>query len=109
MTSHIISVDRFLVRAALKPITVKKGDTLQVELVESASTGYVWSAKADHIDHIKDVVETFVPSEDDVVGSPTPRTMVFVANKTDELILEYRRPWETGRANKLLTMKVVVE
>ena len=28
MTSHIISVDRFLVRAALKPITVKKGDTL---------------------------------------------------------------------------------
>ncbi len=60
--SHIISVDRFLVRAALKPITVKKGDTLQVELMESASTGYVWTAKADHIDHINDFREPFVSS-----------------------------------------------
>jgi len=106
MASVHIKVDHHLVRGKLTPVTIKKGDTLFVEVREHSSTGYLWNPTADHISLTNN---TYQNLEEGAVGSGTVRIMEFTAAKSDELTLEYRRPWETMRANKLLTLQVNVE
>jgi len=103
---HKVTVDHWLAQGALPPVTVKKGDTLLVTVRENASTGYTWEGKSEGVKYIASTYASIGP--DDTVGSSSTRHMEFVCNKSDELILEYRRPWETARANKLLTLKVTV-
>lgn len=104
---HRVEVDHWVAQGALKPVTVKKGDVVLVTVQENSSTGYLWSHRAVNLELLKSIATD--PDPERTVGGSNFRTFAFKANGSDTLHLTYQRPWETIRANKNLTMEVVVE
>jgi predicted secreted protein/putative hemolysin len=83
-----------------KPVTLKVGDTLTVQLNSNPSTGYSWKVISDNADILEQVGEPQFSLGDKtpVPGAGGTETFTFLAKAkgTTTLTLLYSRPWETN-------------
>lgn len=109
MNIHIISISLLLTTVInytnsipLNFISLKKGKTYIIELPSNPSTGYTWKNKPLPKNAAISIEEhSFEPSDKKTIGAPGKQYWVIKAKwpaKKAELILEYKRPWETDKA-----------
>ena len=83
-----------------RTLTVKAGDTFKVNLKENPTTGYLWEViqpETGRVLKLADKDEYVRDSE--AIGSGGIRAFEFVAEKKgkEEVVFEYRRPWEKNK------------
>jgi inhibitor of cysteine peptidase len=81
-------------------ITIKSGETFQIELSENPSTGYAWNISA--TPGLTIVNDTFVPSSSGLTGAGGKREWQIRAsgNGDQQLSGTYKRSWETISGNE---------
>ena len=93
-----------------RTIEVAIGDTIEVHLPETASTGFRWhvASSGDPVCAIAE--ETRVPPGTAKPGAPGTHQWRLEARKAGEALfkLAYRRPWESGNAEREFTIRLRV-
>lgn len=86
-----------------REVELQVGDMLEIKLAENASTGFQWAATPESAQKVAKLLragETGAEGVGEPPGRPGVRHFTFEAIEpgTVELVLNYRRPWETGKA-----------
>lgn len=85
-------------------IHVKTGDTIAIRLEANPTTGYLWMRSVPNDMVIREVDNQYVPLKDrtakPVAGAPAAKLFTYVITGPGEagIKMEYRRPWESGKA-----------
>jgi inhibitor of cysteine peptidase len=82
---------------ANKTVTLKPGDSLEIELEGNPSTGYIWESATQVLKTLKQSGETeFLPAKVNLPGAPQMMVLYFTAvNPGQETLqLVYHRSWE---------------
>lgn len=82
------------------PVTVKEGQTLELELESNPTTGYIWEvAFPVNKDILRQERENEFVSRSDLIGAGGVQIFYFKGIKKGktELVFEYRRPWEKNK------------
>ncbi len=85
-------------------IDVKTGDTIAIRLEANPTTGYLWMRSVPNDMVVREVDNKYVPLKADaakpVAGAPAMKVFTYVVTGPGEagIKMEYRRPWESGKA-----------
>lgn len=80
-----------------RPVEVKSGDVVQVELMGSGGTGYWWYVTTIDSKYLEKISETTIPNPDPkLMGGPVKGIWRFAVKDpgTTELVMKYYRVWE---------------
>lgn len=95
-------------------VTLSVGQQMEITLESNPTTGYSWQVADDAGGIVEMVGEPeFVsePAPAGMVGRGGAETLTFRAEEKGggTLVLEYRRPWEKGSAEKTIELAIEVE
>src|SRR5262245_58595488 len=82
-----------------KKLTIERGQKVIVRLEGNITTGYTWSlARPSDETVLKNLGATFTPGASSVAGTGGTQSWSFegFGAGVQELLFEYRRPWESG-------------
>ena len=85
-------------------IDVKTGDTIAIRLEANPTTGYLWMRSVPNDMVVREVDNRYVPlknaEESPVACAPAAKVFTYVITGPGEagIKMEYRRPWESGKA-----------
>jgi predicted secreted protein len=86
------------------------GEELEVAVAESAGAGFAWRATTGSGDVVEIVDEDFEAPTSHAAGAPGVRKFVIAGRRAGDalLTLELRRPWETGKPGRHVTVSMTV-
>ena len=111
---RLLQIARLTENADGKELRIKSGSMYAMKLDSNPSTGYSWNLKqsSNIIGNIVKVGSSFVlPNVDDNrVGTPGVEISMYAARSkgTYDVVMEYKRPWETF-VQKKISFKLIVE
>ncbi len=92
-------------------IRARVGETFKIKLPGNPTTGFLWIAKVLSPDKIISPLDTTWENEVTLAGQPRTQVLNFKAlsaGKAD-LIIEYKRPWETDNVLEKRTFTIHVD
>jgi predicted secreted protein len=84
------------------------GEELEVAVEENVGSGFAWGATTESRDVVEIVGEELESPASQAAGAPGVRRFVVAARRAGDavLTLELRRPWETAKPGRRVTVSV---
>lgn len=91
-------------------IALAQGETLVVKLAGNPTTGYQWTVAQIDADYLQDLGSTYA-ADSSAIGSGGTYAFRFEARKpgTTDLVLAYRRAWETSADDETYSLAVTIQ